>query len=121
MKQLVLMGAMVFAAFFGGFGQIFLKKASLNFSLKPDLLLTNWWFYAFIFAYGIGVVINILAYKAGGKVTFLYPVIALSYIFAAFLAWKLLDESISALTWAGIITIIIGVSLIGFGAANGGI
>ena len=113
--QYYLMGAMAFAALLGAFGQFFLNQASGTFTFRT--ILTNHWLYAFAFVYGIAVIINILAYKAGGKMSIIYPVISLSYVFAALISWRLLGEHISAWTWIGTITIVLGVSLIGIGAA----
>lgn len=111
MSQLLLMGVMVFAAFLGAVGQIFLKNAS-----GQQTLITNWYLYGFVATYGIAVIIQTLVYRAGGKVSIIYPVIALSYVFASFLAWKFLGESISGWTIGGTAIIIIGVGMIGYGA-----
>jgi len=108
--------AMGVASIAGAGGQIFLKKATDVLKLNPVALVTNWYLWGFAILYGLGVIINIGAYKLGGKVQLLYPMISLSYIVAAFFAWKFLGESISAWTWAGSIVIIMGVSLIGYGA-----
>jgi uncharacterized membrane protein len=114
MIQLIFMLAMVIAAALGATGQLALKKiADVPLGLMPFSLYT--WF--FILTYGAAVMINLAVYKFGGKVSVLYPVIALSYGFAAILAWKFLGEAISGWTIAGIITIAFGVALIGWGAA----
>jgi len=115
-NQLVLMAAMGFAAILGAGGQIFLKKATDVLKLNPVALITNWYLWGFAILYGFGVIINIGAYRLGGKVQLLYPMISLSYIVAAFFAWKFLGESISGWTWVGSVVIIMGVSLIGYGA-----
>lgn len=115
-NQLVLMAAMGFAAILGAGGQIFLKKATDVMKFNIPSLVTNWYLWGFALLYGVGVIINIGAYKLGGKVQLLYPMISLSYICAAFFAWKFLGESISLWTWAGSVVIILGVSLIGYGA-----
>jgi len=116
MNQLLLMGAMAIAAVLGAGGQIFLKKATDILQLTPKGLLLNGFLWGFILLYGLAVVINIIAYRLGGKVQLLYPVISLSYLCAAFFAWRFLGESVSAWTWAGSVVIVLGVSLIGIGA-----
>jgi len=118
MNQLVIMGAMVVAAFFGACGQIMLNKGSKILELSLLALITNWYLWGFAFFYGLGVIINIAGYKFGGKVSVIYPVISLSYIFAAFLAWKFLGESINSWTWGGTVIIMLGVAVIGFGATQ---
>lgn len=114
--QLVLMGVMVVAALLGSLGQIMLKRATDVMNGSFFSLLTNWYLWCFFLLYGVAVLINIVAYRLGGKVQFLYPMISLSYIFAAFLSWKLLGESIGVLTWIGSVIIVIGVSIIGYSA-----
>jgi drug/metabolite transporter (DMT)-like permease len=115
MNQLIVMGAMAGAAFLGAIGQIMLRLASDKFRLSVSGLLANWPLYIFVATYGVAVLINIWAYKAGGKVAVIYPVIALSYIFAALIAWKFLGEPMTAWTWAGSIVIVAGVGMIGYG------
>jgi len=51
-------------------------------------------------------------------VQLLYPMISLSYICAAFFAWKFLGETVSGWTWIGTTIIILGVSLIGYGVVS---
>ena len=112
MNTPILILAMAFAALLGSIGQIFLKLGSG----KP---LTGMFNYLLAFAalYGVAVLINLWAYRVGGKVSILYPVISLSYIFTAFLAWKVLGEELSTYTVVGTMIIMIGVGLIGFGAS----
>lgn len=116
MNQIFLMLSMALAAVFGAGGQIMLKKATDIMQFSPIALATNKWLWGFAILYGLGVIINIGAYKLGGKVQLLYPMISLSYICAAFFAWKFLGEAVSGWTWAGSVVIVIGVSLIGYGA-----
>ena len=116
MNQLVLMSVMVVAAVLGAGGQIMLKKATDILQLTPKGLLSNWYLWGFVVLYGLAVLINVGAYRFGGKVQLLYPVISLSYICAAFFAWKFLGESVSGWTWFGTVVIIFGVSIIGYGA-----
>lgn len=115
-NQLYLMLAMGVASILGAGGQIMLKKATEILKLTPIALATNWYLWGFAILYGFGVIINIGAYKLGGKVQLLYPMISLSYIVAAFFAWKFLGETVSGWTWVGTVIIIIGVSVIGYGA-----
>ena len=117
MNQIYLMLAMGSAAILGALGQIFMKKGSAG-SLGIGALLTNWYLWGFVGCYGIGVLINFFVYRLGGKVQILYPIISLSYVFAAIFAWKLLGESISGWTWAGTFIILVGITIIGIGAST---
>lgn len=108
---LALIVAMLIAAVLGSCGQIFLKLGSGKplAGMIPYLA-------AFGLFYGVAVLINIWAYRSGGKVSILYPVIATSYIWTALFAWKVLGESISSWTIAGTVLVIVGIAVIGFGA-----
>jgi uncharacterized membrane protein len=112
MNQFVLMGAMAFAAVCGGLGQVMMKRASGIPLLKALPFLA-----AFAALYGVGVIINYLVYRAGGSVSILYPVISLSYVVAAFFAWKFLGEPMSWVTLTGIGIIMVGIGVIGYGAS----
>lgn len=117
MNVLVLMLAMGFAAFLGAVGQLMLKLGSDSAgSMTVRTLLTTGYFYVFALTYGVAVLINIWAYQQGGKMSIIYPMISLSYIFAALLAWKVLGESISPFTWVGTCVIVSGIAIIGYGA-----
>jgi len=117
-SQIALMAVMVLAAILGSVGQIFLSRGSTG-NLTVFGLITNGYLWGFVATYGCAVIVQMFVYRAGGKVALIYPVISLSYIFAAFLAWKFLGEPVSAWTWAGAIIIVVGVSLIGYGASIG--
>ena len=114
-EQIVLMGVMVLAAVFGSIGQILLKLASQQWSFRG--LLVNGFAWGFVLCYAVAVVINIWVYRVGGRVAVTYPVIALSYLFTAVLAWWWLKETLNWWMIAGIIIIIGGVSLVGYGAS----
>lgn len=103
---------MAFAALLGACGQLLLKTGSG----KPLMQMIPW-LIGFATVYGIAVLINLWAYRVGGKVTLLYPIISLSYIFTALLAWKILGEQLSAATIVGTIVVVIGVAIITLGAA----
>lgn len=97
--------------------QIFYKKASDNLSLNPIQLITNYYLLAGIFLYAIGGIMLILSFR-GGEVSVLYPIIATSYIWVSFLSVLFLQEHMNFFKWAGVVTIIIGISLIGYGSNN---
>jgi drug/metabolite transporter (DMT)-like permease len=116
-STLLLMAAMAFAALCGALGQLAMKQGSTA-NLTITGILLNPWLWAFAICYGIGVIINFFAYRFGGTVSVLYPIIALSYAFSALFAWKLLGESINGWTITGICVIILGVSIIGWGVTH---
>lgn len=107
MNQLILMAAMAFAAVCGGAGQVMMKKASGIPIMQaiPYLL-------GFAALYGIGVIINYGAYRFGGKASYLYPIIATSYIWVVIMAAMFLSEPLTAGKIIGSIVIVIGVTIL---------
>lgn len=61
--------------------------------------------------YGFGAVAWLIVLSRL-DLSFAYPFLALSYAITPILAWRLLDESVSALRWLGIAVIILGVVII---------
>ena len=51
----------------------------------------------------------------GGELTILYPMVATVYVWVAILSMIVLKEKMNLYKWLGIITILIGVSLVGIG------
>lgn len=62
--------------------------------------------------YSIGAVLMIIAFKFG-KYSAVHPMLCTSYVFALIFGYIFLKENINMLQIAGILTIIIGVILIG--------
>jgi undecaprenyl phosphate-alpha-L-ara4N flippase subunit ArnE len=113
MSTLLPILAMVVASALGAGGQIMLSKLSgVPFRLMPFSLFA----WGFATCYGVAVLINIWAYKAGLKPSIGYPIIALSYVFILLFSWYFFKESISGWSIAGVGFIVLGVSLIGWGA-----
>src|SRR3989344_3371881 len=98
----------------GSFGPIMLKKASGRISLNIKSIIYNKYLIIGIFFYAIGTILFIPALR-GGDLSVLYPFVALSYVWVSFLSIWFLKEKMNTVKWAGIVFIIIGVSLIGFG------
>ena len=115
-NQLTLMGAMAVAAAWGAGGQILLNLGAKKLQLTLLGLLSNIYLWGFVALYGFAVIINLAAYRLGGKVSLMYPVISISYIISAVLAWKLLGEPFNWWTVAGCCAIMLGVSCIGYGS-----
>ena len=104
-------GLVLFCALLGALGQLLFKLGSA--SVSSDILswLANWKVLLGMALYGISAVLFIVALKYG-NLSVLYPLIATSYIWVAFLATKYLGEPFSPLNWLGIALIVGGVSLI---------
>jgi len=97
-------------------GQMFLKIGSGNLSFSILKLLSNLPLIIGFALYALGAVILVIALKHG-ELSVLYPIIAMSFVWVSFLSIIFLTEIMTFLRWAGVITIIIGISLIGRGAS----
>ena len=96
-------------------GQIFLKIGSRTLALNIIKLLSNSALIIGIILYILGAIILVIALKHG-ELSVLYPIIATSFVWVGFLSIMFLNEIMNAWKWAGVVTIIIGISLIGRGA-----
>lgn len=62
----------------------------------------------------VGVmVLFIAAFRLGGSLTVLYPIYGSTFIWAAFIAWKVFDTPISVINLAGMLTLVLGMYLMG--------
>ena len=100
---------------FGAYAAILMKKGADRLKLNLKSLLRNRNLIIGILIYGIGTVVYIIALK-GAPLSILYPLVSTTYIWTALLSQKLLGEKMNRSKWAGIVCIILGVSLIGLGA-----
>ena len=110
--QLWAIGLVLLANVVGGFGAIFLKKASDKLSLKLKSIIKNKYLIGGVGFYGLSTIIFIPALK-GGELSVLYPFVATVYIWVSLLSIKMLGEKMNKFKWLGILLIIIGVSFIG--------
>lgn len=102
----------VIATVFGGFGALFLKKGSEDFSINVLKLIKNYYLILGVFFYALGTILFIPALK-GGELSILYPLVSLSYIWVMILSVKLLKEKMNKFKWIGILLVIIGVIFVG--------
>jgi len=99
-------------------GQIFLKIGSVNLSFSILKLLGNLPLITGFALYFLGAVILVIALKHG-ELSVLYPIIATSFVWVSFLSIIFLNEIMNAWKWAGVITIVLGMGLIGKGGSLG--
>jgi len=112
MNQILVILIVALCSVFGAIGQIFFSKASKTMDLtKPFELLTNYSLVIGLLCYGIATIVYILMLKHG-KLSILYPIIALSYVWVLFLSSWLLNEQITLIKSIGVFMIILGVALI---------
>lgn len=98
-------------------GGIFLKLGAMQVDhgngavLALTQALTQWRLYFGAFCYFIPVVIWIYMLKRV-DITFLQPLFALVYVATPLLAMSMLQETMPAARWAGIVVILIGIAIV---------
>ena len=97
--------------------QLLYKKGAAILTLDPVSLITNYYLIGGLLIYGVGALLMITAFK-GGEVTVLYPIIATGYIWVSLLSIFFLNEAMNLMKWIGVITIIVGIILIGWSSRN---
>ncbi len=101
-------------------GQIFYKFGveDITFELSSELIYSTVFNLPLIIglvSYGIGLFILILAFR-GGELSVLYPMVATSYIWVSLASSYIFPtDSMNISKWIGVILIIAGVSVIGWG------
>lgn len=114
LAMLAAMGLSIIIAY----AQILLKQASFQFSWTFQGLLGNPYLIAgfVLYAGGAGLFILTLRY---GKLSVLYPFLALGFIWVALLAWWRFGETLNPHNWLGIGAILLGITLVGRGEQHG--
>jgi len=110
-------GLTVFCSVLGALGQAFFKAGSKTLSLKPLELVTNWPLLTGLGFYGAATVLFVFALK-NGRLSTLYPFIALSYIWVFFISltyFKEFEGRSVTLNLAGVAVIFAGVILVALG------
>lgn len=97
--------------------QFLYKRGAQDLSIDIIAIITNYNIIAGLFLYGCAAAILLFALK-NAQLSVIYPFIALSFVWVALSAYFFLDETLSLITWAGILFIVVGVSLVGYGAEH---
>jgi len=98
-------------------GQILWKMGLTGFSESNIWSLLNLPFILGFATYGLGAVLMLLAFKYG-DLSLVYPFIAASYVWVLLLSWYLFGDTLNAWKWAGVVVIIVSVSLLGYGSSR---
>jgi drug/metabolite transporter (DMT)-like permease len=99
---------------FGALAQLVIKKATLTMGSDPMSILTNAWLLVGYSIYGFNTLLMVLALK-DGEMSMLYPIIALTYVWTTLLSYTVLGEPSNLYKNIGIITIVLGVAVMGRG------
>ena len=108
-------GLVFFATVIGSFGSLFLKFGAEHFTLDLKKLLTNYKVILGLLIYVLSSVLFIAALR-GGELSVLYPITSFTYVWISLLSIKFLKEKMNKFKWLGILSIIVGVTLIGLGS-----
>ena len=107
---------MVFVTLLTSVAQVLYKFGAA----KLPVILTNYHILLGLVLYAIGAVLMIIAFKAG-EVTFLYPIVATSYIWVALMSSYFFSDAINYLKILGIALIFFGVVAVSMGSKKGSI
>ena len=96
----------------GSVAQLLIKTGMNHFSPQLIKLVTNLPLIAGYTLYGINTLMMVLALK-NGEMSMLYPIIALTYVWTTLLSYTLLGEPSNLFKNIGIVTIVLGVAVMG--------
>ena len=96
----------------GSAAQLLIKTGMSHFSPHLLALVTNLPLIAGYTLYGINTLMMVLALK-NGEMSMLYPIIALTYVWTTLLSYTLLGEPSNMYKNLGIVTIVLGVAVMG--------
>jgi drug/metabolite transporter (DMT)-like permease len=98
----------------GAAAQILMKIGMTHFVPQVTAIVTNVPLIAGYALYGINTLMLVLALREG-ELSMLYPIIALTYVWVTLLSYLLLHEPPNLYKNLGIVTIVIGVAVLGRG------
>ncbi|MBI4439491.1 hypothetical protein HY638_00805 [Candidatus Woesearchaeota archaeon] len=96
-------------------GQLLYKIGSRNLDLATIYM--NYYIIIGLFVYLAAGIMVLFALK-GGELSVIYPFIALSFVWVSISSTIFINESMNALKWLGVFTIIAGISFIGIGSSK---
>ena len=112
------MALMVVCTIFTSLGQIFWKLGVNKYISGNILSLLNIPFIFGFVAYGLGALLMLIAFRRG-ELSVLYPIVATSYVWVSLISPRLFpDDFMNAWKWAGVIIILISVSILGWASSR---
>ena len=98
---------------FGAIGQLFFKLGSKDLTFNLIEQLSNYKLIIGLFFYGIATIGYVFALKQV-KLSILYPIVALSYVWVMILSIIFLKEIVPIYKWFGVLGLIISVGILSF-------
>jgi len=111
MEKLWVLGIVALGSILGALGQLFFKLGSDKITGHLMSVLLNWRIFVGLACYAIATVVFIFALRYG-RLSILYPIIALSYVWVALISKFYLHEYFPVYKWTGIMFILLGVMII---------
>ena len=111
MTKILVIMLIVLSTITGALTSLFLKKASKKFNFNILKQFKNWNLYGAVLMYVIGTISYIYALSLE-KLSIIYPLTSITYIWVYLLSHNILKEKISLRKWFGMTLIIIGILLI---------
>lgn len=110
-------GLIILSTLLNTFAQTMYKFGANQLSFNLQALITNIPLIIGLITYGISAIIMIAAFR-GGELSVLYPIFATAYIWVTIISGYIFNEQLNIFKWLGILSIFIGVSLIGLGSKD---
>ncbi|MBT4935309.1 hypothetical protein HOL21_04100 [Candidatus Woesearchaeota archaeon] len=108
----------ILCTIFTSVGQILWKYGVIRIDFDHLITLLNIPFILGFVAYGLGAMFLLIAFKEG-ELSVLYPIVATSYVWVSILSPLLFPtDFMNPLKWAGVIIILISVSVLGLGNSH---
>ncbi|MFH1648971.1 MAG: EamA family transporter [Candidatus Woesearchaeota archaeon] len=102
---------MIVSSLLGAFGQVALKKGAKAFKLTFKGILNNKQFLSGVTLYGFAVIIFLGVLKYA-ELSYVYPLVSMSYIWVTLFSNKMLGEKMNKWKIIGIVLLIVGIVLI---------
>lgn len=115
MIELKLIVLVIFAAFLGAIGALFIKISSKHLTLNLKSIITDKNLLFGGIVYLISVIIYLYSLNKG-ELSVIYPLVSTTYIWTTLFSVKYLNEKINKWKIIGIVVIILGVIFIGIGS-----
>lgn len=99
-------------------GQYLYKLGAASLKFDITAIITNYPVIVGLFFYFIAAILLMYALK-GAELSIIYPFIGLGYVWVVLVAFFFFSEKLLLINWLGIGFIVLGVSLVGYGAEHG--
>lgn len=111
MEKIIIVLIAVISTLLGATGALCFKKGSTKFRLTIPGIIKNKFFVVGLFLYALATILILFTYKTA-DLSFVYPLVSLSYVWVAIFSRLFLKEKLNKFKWLGILLIVMGIALI---------